>query len=400
MTCDPDRRLLRLLGSPAAPGASGPTPVERTPAPRSPDALHEEVRARDPALANHADALRATVAERYRAQADALRDAVPDAFPDDADDADAAPDDDADGSDDGVPGAATTVAALDLDRDLRSVVTDAALDTLDVAAADATAALEADVAAACPGDVTVTVDCDARDTFAARYLRRQLDRDLAAVAAAVERALGAILVAVACGDGDADDARRAVSGALDDLAARHAPLVASAATLAAARYASQAVAESTSLVTEKAWQPPASDATCPVHDHRDDPVAVECSFRVPTTDPDRPRAAFVVGEDRPLACRCSQAVVLGSVPADPRDLAAADGVTVTRDGDRVEPLSDREREVRREHARDGERFEALVRRVHDSHSVAGGARHLGVTKKTLYRWFDKYVEGFDRYSGS
>ncbi|MFC7196971.1 hypothetical protein ACFQL4_23785 [Halosimplex aquaticum] len=53
----------------------------------------------------------------------------------------------------------------------------------------------------------------------------------------------------------------------------------------------------------------------------------------------------------------------------------------------------------RAHARPDETFVDLLRRFERTRSVRGGARELGVAKKTLYRWFDAYLVDFDRYSG-
>lgn len=213
-------------------------------------------------------------------------------------------------------------------------------------------------------DATVSVDVDPGG-FPERYARR---------------ALHALLVA-ATDRGEIDTRTVAV-----------------ATLLLADRAAAQTVAAATGAVTAKRWVQP-GEPGCPVHAGLDGTVvAADRCFTVAAGGIHW--SAFLVGEDAPLACTCSQDAVVETVaPAAPRALAAPDGVTVHVHGDPVSPLSDRQREVYRDHARPDESFPAFLHRVHGEYSVRGGARALGVAKKTLYRWFEAHVEGFDRYSG-
>lgn len=290
--------------------------------------------------------------------------------------------------------AADALAAAEFTASLRATLLEATLDGVGTAADYATDRLAEDLADRLPrSDASVTVSVDPSSTFAARYVRRQVEWAVTALASAVREYLGDALAAV---PGTTPDERRVAAGAVDVLAGWHPPLVAGSTTLWALRHGVQAVAESVALVTGTRWR--VLEGSCPHHDEVDGTVTgVEACFVVPGDD--GPRCAYVVGEDRPFGCRCLQEPALGTVPHDPRALATDGAVTVTVAGERVTPLSDREHEVYREHAADGETFADLVRRVHDEASVAGGARALGVTKKTLYRWLDKYVADFDSYSG-
>ena len=336
------------------------------------DRLRAALEAACPPLAERLPAVRATVEDGYRAWIGGV---------------DRAPKDDP--------------APPGLVAELREPLEAAVLDGIVTAAAHEADALEARFEAQVDADVEVSVcvDCDG---FGTRYARRTLDRLLRAAEAA---------------------APRAVEARSDGYEA-HAQMVSVAALLLAARTGAQAVAGSCGGVAGKRWVVPEA-APCPLHDGpgradeavgadradgADEAVGVDGAdgrtapvgdcFAVPEAR-GIAASAFLVGEHRPFACSCLQEPVLGAFPSEePRALAALEGVTVRRaGGEKVEPLSEREREVYREHAHPGETFTDLLVRFHDTRSVRGGARELGVAKKTLYRWFDAYVEGFDRYSG-
>ena len=340
--------------------------------------LEAALEAACPPLAERLPAVRATVEDGYRAWIEGA-DPTPNGGPDaDLSTPKEGPD---------APGFAA---------ELRAPLEAAVLDGIVTAAAHEADALEARFETQVEADVEVSVNADC-DGFGTRYGRRTLDRHLrAAEAAAVE----------------------AVEAGTDDFVRSHAEVVSVAALLLAARTGVQAVADSCGGVAGKRWIVPEA-APCPLHDGaaeaagadgadeadgadgadgRTVPVG-EC-FAVPEAQ-GVAASAFLVGEHRPFACSCLQEPVLGAFRSEePRALAALEGVSVRRvTGEEIEPLSEREWEVYHEHARPGETFADLLGRFHDTRSVRGGARELGVAKKTLYRWFDKYVEGFDRYSG-
>ncbi|MFC7140917.1 hypothetical protein ACFQMA_13920 [Halosimplex aquaticum] len=231
------------------------------------------------------------------------------------------------------------------------------------------------------GDVSVTVDPDG---FARQYARRGLSSLLDRAVTAAHRTLHATVV------GTGRPRER-----FSTLATAQSRILATATLLLAARCGSQALAAECDLVTAKQWRT-ADEAVCPVHGTVSRKRPVQRCFGEPAVG----GTAYVVGERTPLACSCIQRVVLGPVArTDPRALATSDGVTVKQGGDPVKPLSDREWEVYRAHARPDETFVDLLRRFERTRSVRGGARELGVAKKTLYRWFDAYLVDFDRYSG-
>lgn len=357
----------RPVPAPAVAGVEGPS----TPAvERGAGRLRDGLAAACPPLTGRLPALRESVAEGYRDREDGL-----DAF--------------VAAVRAGGPGPAGRPPRLGLPAALRAPVETAVLEGTVTAAAHEADALEAHVEAQLAADADVSVGVDP-DGFAARYARRTVDRLLQAVEAA---AAGYLRRAVRD-----DDAPRPAD-ALAALADAHARLLAPAALLVAARCGSQALASACGAVVAKRWVVPET-ATCPLHGSLDGHAApVERCFPVPA-ELGAAASAFVVGEHRPFACPCVQRAVPGPLPAEePRAVAAREAVTVRVDGDPVDPLSDREREIYREHARPGETFADLLARVHETRSVRGGARELGVAKKTLYRWFDKYLDGFDRYSG-
>jgi hypothetical protein len=255
--------------------------------------------------------------------------------------------------------------------------------------------LESALTARLPDGYAVVLDCDPESAFVVGYADRLLAGLGASVASEIRRRLADAL--------DSSRPRVELDRARADLGHEFESL-ADAVDRLARRVGRQAVAETVSVVTDREW---VARDDCPhaVHESLAGvTVAADESFAVDAEG--TIRSAFVVGEDRPLTCRCRTHAVVPETPDAPRELAALDGVTVRRVGDgaddeteRVEPLTERQREVKQAHAREGETFPELVQRIHRTDSVRGGARRLGVAKKTLYRWFDAHVPGFDRYSG-
>ena len=354
--------------------------------------LEAALEAACPPLAERLPTVRATVEDGYRAWIEGT-----DPTPEGDLDADVAtPGGDLDAD---VATPEGTPASSGLAAELREPLEAAVLDGIVTAASYEANALEARFEARVDADVdvSVAVDCDG---FGTRYARRTLDRLLRAGETAAVEAVEA---------GANAEAGANVEAGADDLVCSHARVVSVAALLLAARTGVQAVSGSCGGVTGKRWVVPEA-APCPLHDRADgvDRAGAAGSRTVPVGEcfpvPEArgvAASAFLVGEHRPFACSCLQEPVLGSFPSEePRSLAALDGVSVRRaDGEEIEALSEREREVYHEHAHPGETFAGLLARFHDTRSVRGGARELGVAKKTLYRWFDTYVEGFDRYNG-
>jgi len=245
--------------------------------------------------------------------------------------------------------------------------------------------VETELRPAVDADVSIAV---AWDEAVADRLARLVDRILHRTQWAVAERLRLATV------GGGDPAAR-----YEDLAGAHARTLAVCALLAAARCGSQLVASECDLVAAKRWVR-LRRAPCRAHGRvHEITVPAAGSFGAPASA-DRAQSAFVVGDHVPFSCSCLQRAVLGRFPTDdPRAVAAHDGVSVAVGDDPVEPLSAREREVYRRHADAGESFADMLGRFEATRSVRGGARELGVAKKTLYRWFDAYLDGFDRYSG-
>lgn len=82
-------------------------------------------------------------------------------------------------------------------------------------------------------------------------------------------------------------------------------------------------------------------------------------------------------------CRCSQAPVVDDRFKDEDsfdELKSLDSIKVSRD------ISDRQYEVWKEHSRDGESFEDMMKRVKDGFSNNKAPSELGISKSSYYNW--------------
>lgn len=373
---------------------------------RRKDPLRNEQSGEYPPLKGHADQLETRVGARFADQRDDLEQAVEDAFPDEREE------------DRDSPRGVEKGFGIDVDKIvdqlgladvLTGVVTEANLEAMGITADFEAGKIEQELEDELDeDDVGVGIDFDVEDSFAAQQMERSAAQKMVTVEQSVKDRIRNVLLDVADDGGNVTDATRALRETFDELTDSHARLVARTETMSSSRHGSQALAETSDVVGGKEWVATDDSRTRSWHAVMDgEQVPVDGDFVVPSgwqgppeyQPSDYPRTTHVVGEDQPFNCRCVQRSVLAKdMPDDPRELAAVDGVTVTRDGELVDPLSERQIEAKREHAEPGETFGDLVGRVFDEQgSVEGTKRALGLgSKHTAYKWLEAEIDGFSR----
>lgn len=351
-----------------------------------------------PPLAAHVDDLKTSVSARYTDQKDDLKDAIEDVFPDERLE-------EAHDERRVTKGIAVDVesiiAQVGLARVLTGVVQDSNLEAMGIAADFEAGELEEALEDQLDeDDADVSIGFDVEDSNARRHMERRAAQNMVTVEQTVKDRIGNTLLDVADDGGNVNDATQALDETFDELTADHSRLVARTETLSSSRYGSQALAETSDVVGGKQWIATQDGRTRTWHEAMHEVIElVDDDFVVPDVNeredehqpPDYPRTATVVGEDQPFNCRCIQRSVLEEdLPDDMRELAAIDGVEVKVDGEPVEPLSERQIEVKHEHAQQGETFAELLERTYDDvGSVAGLKRELGIgSKHTVYKWLD------------
>jgi hypothetical protein len=243
-----------------------------------------------------------------------------------------------------------------------------------------------------PAVADVSIDFDLTDTFAHEAMRRRVQRNAIEVEDTIESQVRTVLLDAADEGLALDEVQDRLEESSEDISRNRARTIARTEVPQASREGSQALAESTDVVGGKEWDATNDSRTRPWHDTMDGViVAVDDAWTVPSGwqgDPhnqpsDYPRTAHTVGEDQPYLCRCAQRSVLEEDLPD--DLTALDdirGVSVALQ------LSDRQFAIWQKHACDDEPFEALLERLDASHSRTQLVDELGLSKTTLYQWFD------------
>lgn len=391
--------LLGLAAGGTGNSSAGADPLDRiAPHWKDDDSLRDEhYEGQYPPLKEHLDTLSTRVGARYDDQRDDLEDAVADAFPDDR-------------VEEGAPrgqqkGLAidvdSIVASISLSETLTRVVQEANLEAMDVSAQWEAGNLEKELEDQLDEDeADVAIGFDVEDSYARRAMERRAAQNMVTVEQTVKDRIRNSLLDVAEDGGNVNDATQVLDDTFDELTSAHSRLVARTETLSSSRYGSQALAETSDVVGGKQWLATSDGRTRSWHEAmHEEIVHVDDDFVVPDVNEredehqpsDYPRTASVVGEDQPFNCRCIQRSVLEEdLPDDLRELAAVDGIEVKLAGEPVEPLTERQIEIKREHAKDGETFVELLERVHDEQgSVAGVKRELGIgSKHTVYKWLE------------
>lgn len=287
---------------------------------------------------------------------------------------------------------------LTLRSSLAEVLFEASVEVIETTAAAEAARLERRLAATFSElDTSVQLEYDLDGSFAPAHLRQETVQ----TALTVEENLAATVGECIAMDTE-NDIASSVAELFEGLTGEYTAGLASAQTRSAARFASQALAESVDVIDGKRWVH--TDACpCPGHASLDGTeVPIEDHFVVEPTDDgalDQPTSAYVVGEDQPTDCRCFQRAVLpDDLPDEPAELAAFESVSVTIDGEPVEPLTPRKIELKHEHARDSETFLEMFDRVLGTHSISAAARTLGTSKKTIYKWGDQFAADLENYN--
>jgi len=231
-------------------------------------------------------------------------------------------------------------------------------------------ALEDEIAERVGGDIEADLSFDVRDTAAFELIQRRAASDMVTVEDTVKRRIRRTMTEVAEGShpvvedyvegGNVGDATQALREEVDELSDSHARLVARTETLTASRHGSQSLGESSDLIEGKQWDATGDTRTRSWHAAMDGEIVdVNSDFVVPDVNTDDgeyqpsdyPRAAFVVGDDQPFNCRCSQRHVLSEdMPEAKRALATIEGVTIYENGVEVEGLTSRQMELWREWA--------------------------------------------------
>lgn len=295
---------------------------------------------------------------------------------------------------------------IDLTNSLAAAVVDVLGDAMEEQAEFDMNDLESEIEDRVGGDVTADLSFDVRDSFAFERMKRVAAADMVTVNETVKGKVRDTLVNVAEDGGNVQDATEALRDRVDQLSDSHARLVARTETLSASRHGSQALGEKSDLIEGKEWNSsgnPDDGRTRSWHAAMNNEVVpVEDNFTVPqvsteegeTQPSDYPRSAYVVGDDQPFNCRCDQRQVLSEdMPEAKRALARFDGVTLKdANGERVNPLTERQYEVWQEWAAPSESWEAFFSKMWNSTNKRDLREKWNVANKTMYSWRDE-VDG-------
>ena len=286
------------------------------------------------------------------------------------------------------------LATVDVADALQDPVLDANTQAMEAAAEDEAARLEDELEEryGVPPEVAdVSIDFDVVDTFAWEAMRRRVQQNAVTIEGTVEDQVRSVLLEAAADGAPLDEVQDRLEEASDEISHNRARTIARTEVPQASREGSQALAESTDVVGGKKWDATGDSRSRPWHDAMDGVIIeVDDSWTVPSgwqgkpdyQPSDYPRTAHTVGEDQPYNCRCAQLNVLDDDM--PEDLQALDDI---RGVDVDLQVSDRQFEVWRDHARDGEGFVAMLERLDREHSRTQLVDELGVSKNSLYRWF-------------
>lgn len=240
-------------------------------------------------------------------------------------------------------------------------------------------------------DWDVVLDLNLQDTAAYRILRDRSAARMKHVDQTVKDRVNYTLSQIIQDGGNVNDARTALTQTVDSLTANHAELVARTEILSSSRAGVQALGESARDIIEgKTWRARSGRRTRTWHAAMNGvTVGIDDAFEVPDVGaPDQPRdypkTVDIVGEDQPYNCRCSmQLQVKDILPGEAR---AYRGVTCLK----VLPagISGRQREILIRHGLSGETAADMIRRCEHDMSKNEIARHLGISKATVYAWRD------------
>lgn len=280
---------------------------------------------------------------------------------------------------------------------LGAIAAEAARRALEIGAAAEARRLQPALQEIAGDEAEVGIAFDVTDTLALRLIREHAARRMTRTSEDVKEHVRQTLANVAESRGNVQQAVRALRETVDGLSASRAWLIARTETLQAARGGAQALAESTDLIQAKRWRHSGrtGERARSWHVAMNGVVVGKTeSFVVPKVNDkkqprDYPKRAFIVGEDSPFNCACTQEGVLRddlkTLTLD--ELARVKGVTLTWRRPRMGTAgTERKREILAAHGEPGESFVDMLRRLDAAGSRNQLYQELGVSKRTLYDW--------------
>lgn len=243
-------------------------------------------------------------------------------------------------------------------------------------------------------DGAIELSFDVRDTFAFNYMKREAAQKMVTVEQTVKDRIQKELLDVAKDGGNVDAATEALTQEFTQLSENHSRLVARTEMLSSSRHGSQSLSEGADVIGGKQWRASDDGRERDWHGAMDkEIVGVNDEFKVPNIPGaddqpnDYPRSAFIVGEDQPFNCRCSQKPVLREdLPDDLKELSELDGVKVELD----EGITYKMIEIKQDHAREGESFKEMLSRLEQDRSRKKLIKDLGVSSSTAYDWLKEF----------
>ena len=230
------------------------------------------------------------------------------------------------------------------------------------------------------------------DTGAIDRMRAAAAEHIVGVEDEIKEQVRQVLVDVQERGGNVEEAITALKQRVPVISENRARTIARTEILSASRESSQALGDSTKLVTGKSWHSTHDTRTRPWHLAMDKTsVPKDQDFIVPQLGAkgqprDYPRRTYIVGGDQPYNCRCDQRPELREdMPTEPRALMAQYPEI------KVVTLTEKMKLVLGEHGEPDETLRQLLRRTDSAHSKNNGAKILGVSKQTYYQWHSLFM---------
>jgi len=235
--------------------------------------------------------------------------------------------------------------------------------------------------------VQITKEFDPTKTIAYKLLQQRAARNMRGVEDSVKDLVRNTLTRVVEDGGNVTDAWQALQRDVPEMTSAHARLVARTEILGAQRYGKQALGEEVEHILKgkvwrsrkipgrtRPWHSVMDGVTVPVRESWTVPAGV-----APNQPKDYPKQAYVVGEDQPYNCMCDQRLALADdLPVSAQELRAVKDVS-------IEPLT-KQAEILLDHALPHESLPDCLARLEKEMSRTQLAKHLGISKATLYEW--------------